>query len=280
MLVTVPLLSARDVHKTYTKNAIKVPVLGGLDLDVYPGEFLTVIGASGSGKSTLLHLLGTLDRPDQGSIVLEGRRIDNLAPEKRDRLRNKTFGFIFQFYHLLPEFNTLENVLLPQMISRSVWGWMGQRGAVRQRGRELLDRVGLSHRLRHKPRELSGGEMQRAALARALMNEPRILLADEPTGNLDARSGAEVVRLLRDLNEKEGLTIIMVTHNLELAAGSDRVVRLVGGKVEAAALESPVTIPLTPRGPEHHVHGHGQHRPVSGAEGGHADARLDQRQAL
>jgi lipoprotein-releasing system ATP-binding protein len=279
MLVTVPLLSAHDLHKTYRKNAIKVPVLGGLDLDVYPGEFLTIIGASGSGKSTLLHLVGTLDRPDQGSIVLEGRRIDNLPAEQRDRLRNQTFGFIFQFYHLLPEFNTLENVLLPQMIAQSAWGWLGRGRALRRRGRELLDRVGLGHRLKHKPRELSGGEMQRAAVARALMNEPRILLADEPTGNLDAESGLEVVRLLRDLNRQEGLTIIMVTHNLELAAGSDRVVRLAAGKVAPAGLDPAMTIPLTPRGPEH-VQGHGQHRsPADHAEEPDA-AHLDQRQAL
>jgi lipoprotein-releasing system ATP-binding protein len=250
------MLKAQNLYKTYRRNALAVPVLNGLDLEAYPGEFLTIIGQSGSGKSTLLHLLGTLDRPDQGRITLEGKRIDNLPNEQRDALRNKTFGFIFQFYHLLPEFNTLDNILLPGMITRSVWSWLGEGRAVRQRGLKLLDRVGLSHRLRHKPRELSGGEMQRAAVARALLNEPRVLLADEPTGNLDAGSGAEVVRLLRDLNRDEGLTIIMVTHNLELAAGSDRVVRLVGGRVEQTSSEPPISIPMTPRGSEH-VHGHG-----------------------
>src|SRR5439155_19762027 len=227
-----PLLAACDLHKTYRKNVDQVRVLRGLDLEVGAGEFACVVGASGSGKSTMLHLLGTLDRPDQGEIRLEGELIDNLPSERRDRLRNQTFGFIFQFYHLLPELNTLENVLVPHMIAHSLWSWLGQRRALRRRGQELLDRVGLGHRLRHRPRELSGGEMQRAAIARALVNQPRILLADEPTGNLDAANGKEVIRLLRDLNRQDGLTIIMVTHNLDLVAGTDRVVRLVEGRVE------------------------------------------------
>src|SRR5438094_4449786 len=227
-----PLLAARDLHKTYRKNADQVRVLRGLDLEVQAGEFACVVGASGSGKSTMLHLLGTLDRPDKGEIHLDGERIDNLPSERRDRLRNQTFGFIFQFYHLLPELNTLENVLVPHMIAHSLWSWLGQRRALRRRGQELLDRVGLGHRLRHRPRELSGGEMQRAAIARALVNQPRILLADEPTGNLDAANGKEVIRLLRDLNRQDGLTIIMVTHNLDLVAGTDRVVRLTEGRVE------------------------------------------------
>jgi lipoprotein-releasing system ATP-binding protein len=230
-----PLLAAVNLHKTYHRDAVQVQVLQGLDIEVYPGEFLSVVGASGSGKSTLLHLLGTIDRPDDGEIRFENRRIDNLSTEQRDRLRNRTFGFIFQFYHLLPELNTLENVLVPSMISHSVWDWWRHRQALGRRGTELLERVGLGHRLRHRPRELSGGEMQRAAIARALINHPRILLADEPTGNLDAATGSEIVHLLRDLNQCEGLTIIMVTHNLDIVASTDRVVRLVAGRVEGAA---------------------------------------------
>src|SRR5262249_28056385 len=186
MVESTPLLSAINLHKTYQQNAVRVPVLRGLDLEVYGGEFLSIVGASGSGKSTLLHLLGTLDKPDQGSIHLEGRRIDNVPADEREALRNRTFGFIFQFYHLLPELTTLENVLIPGMITHSLFGWFKERRALRRRAAQLLDQVGLGHRLRHKPRELSGGEMQRAAIARALINEPRILLADEPTGNLDA----------------------------------------------------------------------------------------------
>ena len=178
-------------------------MLRGIDVDVAEGEFLSVIGASGSGKSTMLHLLGTLDRPDAGEIHLDGRRIDNLQAEERDRLRNQTFGFIFQFYHLLPELSTLENVLAPAMIAHSVWSWFANRRALRKQAMEMLERVGLSHRLTHKPRELSGGEMQRAAIARALINRPRILLADEPTGNLDAANGQHVMKLLRDLNRRK-----------------------------------------------------------------------------
>jgi lipoprotein-releasing system ATP-binding protein len=236
MTPSVPLLTAVGLQKTYRKNAVAVEVLHGLDLEVHAGEFLSIVGASGSGKSTLLHLLGTLDRPDDGEVWLEGRRIDNLPGEDRDTLRNRTFGFIFQFYHLLPELNTLENVLIPQMIAHSVLGWMRRRGELRRRATDLLERVGLGHRLRHKPRELSGGEMQRAAIARALVNRPRVLLADEPTGNLDAGTGAEIVRLLHDLNASDGLTIIMVTHNLDIAGETDRIVRLVGGRVENSFL--------------------------------------------
>jgi lipoprotein-releasing system ATP-binding protein len=232
MLDATPLLSAVDLHKTYRKHALTTRVLCGVHLDVHAGEFLSVVGASGCGKSTLLHLLGTLDRPDQGSVHLDGERIDALPAERRDLLRNQTFGFIFQFYHLLPEFTALENVLVPQMIAHSAWAWWGRRRELRRRATGLLERVGLGHRLRHRPRELSGGEMQRAAIARALVNRPRVLLADEPTGNLDAETGAEIVHLLRDLNRREGLTIIMVTHNLDLVAETDRMVRLVGGRVE------------------------------------------------
>jgi lipoprotein-releasing system ATP-binding protein len=234
------LLSATNLHKTYRKHAVVVPVLAGLDIQVHPGEFLSVVGASGSGKSTLLHLLGTLDAPDEGRIYLEDRRIDNVAARQRDELRNRTFGFIFQFYHLLPELTALENVLIPQMIEHSVFAWWGRRRELKKRATELLERVGLGHRLRHKPRELSGGEMQRAAIARALVNRPRVLLADEPTGNLDADTGGDIVRLLRDLNRQEGLTIVMVTHNLELVGESDRVVRLVSGRVEEA--QSPAAL--------------------------------------
>lgn len=235
MQESLPLLTARNLHKTYRRYADKVRVLCGLDLDVYPGEFLSIVGVSGSGKSTLLHLLGTIDRPDEGVIRLEGERIDNLAAERRDLLRNQTFGFIFQFYHLLPELNTLENVLVPQMIKHTTWSWLRNRRALRGWAMELLERVGLRERAKHRPRELSGGEMQRAAIARALINRPRILLADEPTGNLDIDTGGEIVHLLRDLNRQEGLTIIMVTHNLDIVAETDRVVRLVAGQVEAAA---------------------------------------------
>ena len=240
-----PLLAACNLHKSYRKHKIVVPVLNGLDLAVEPGEFLCVVGASGSGKSTLLHLLGTLDQPDEGSILLDGERIDNVPSKRRDELRNGTFGFIFQFYHLLPELSALENVLMPQLIHCSLWGWLTSRRAMRKQAVELLERVGLGHRIHHKPRELSGGEMQRAAIARALCSKPRVLLADEPTGNLDEENGQDIVRLLRDLNRQQGLTIIMVTHNLDLVAPGDRVVRLVKGRVEGAD-SGDVVLPLHP----------------------------------
>ena len=229
-----PMMTAVQVCKTYRRDAVKVPVLQGVNLEVYRGEFLCVIGASGSGKSTMLHLLGTIDQPDSGEITLNGERIDNLPRERRDHLRNHTFGYVFQFYHLLPELSTLENVLVPAMISNSLVGWFHNKKQVRRRATELLERVGLGHRLKHKPRELSGGEMQRAAIARALINRPSILLADEPTGNLDVATGQEIMGLLRDLNENSGLTIVMVTHNLDRVTENDRVVRLLAGQVESA----------------------------------------------
>jgi lipoprotein-releasing system ATP-binding protein len=238
MLAAPPLLRAVNLHKTYVKHANKICVLRGLDLDVCEGEFLSVIGNSGSGKSTMLHLLGTLDRPDDGRIILDGKRIDNLRAEERDRLRNQTFGFIFQFYHLLPEFNALENVLSPALIANSFWSWWSVRREMKRRAAELLERVGLSHRLRHRPCELSGGEMQRAAIARALINKPRVLLADEPTGNLDSGNGQQIMQLLRDLNRSDGLTIVMVTHNMDLVGDTDRVVKIADGRIEADGISA------------------------------------------
>lgn len=228
-------LIARGLRKAYRKHQLEIPVLRGLDLAVPEGQFLSIVGASGSGKSTLLHLLGLLDKPDEGGIEYQGKRIDSLPPRERDRLRNSAFGFIFQFFHLLPELTVLQNVAMPLMIRHGVFSWLTRRGEALREAERLLERVGLGHRLRHRPRELSGGEMQRAAIARALVNRPKVLLADEPTGNLDAANGGDIVRLLGDLNRQEGLTIIMVTHNLELAAQAHRLVRMSEGRLEVAA---------------------------------------------
>ena len=225
------MLKAESLQKTYRRHAVKVRVLNDLNLEVQTGEFLSIVGASGSGKSTLLHLLGTLDAPDSGRIYLDDKRIDNLPARDRDLLRNRTFGYIFQFYHLLPELNMLDNVLMPAYIGHSVLSWWQTRRQWRKRAEELLNKVGLSHRLKHRPRELSGGEMQRTAIARALLMNPRVLLADEPTGNLDAESGGEIVRILRDINRAEGVTIVMVTHNTDIVSATDRVVRMVNGVV-------------------------------------------------
>ncbi len=237
------MLIAEKLEKTYRRHAVQVRVLNGLDLEVKTGEFLSIVGASGSGKSTLLHLLGTLDAPDGGRVLLDGKRIDNLPARARDELRNRTFGYIFQFYHLLPEFNALDNVLMPAYIHHSTLNWWRSRGQWRRRAEDLLTKVGLSHRLKHRPRELSGGEMQRVAIARALLMNPRVLLADEPTGNLDAESGGDIVRLLRDINREEGVTIVMVTHNTDIVSATDRVVRMVGGVVTADT-PAPRLIPM------------------------------------
>lgn len=223
------MLRATDLQKTYRRHAVEVRVLNGLNLEVRTGEFLSIVGASGSGKSTFLHVLGTLDAPDGGTVTLDGRRIDNLPARERDLLRNRTFGYIFQFYHLLPEFNMLDNVLMPAYVGHSVFSWWQTRSQWRRRAEELLKKVGLSHRMKHRPRELSGGEMQRTAIARALLMNPRVLLADEPTGNLDVASGLEIVRILREVNQTEAVTIVMVTHNLDIVTSTDRVVRMAGG---------------------------------------------------
>jgi lipoprotein-releasing system ATP-binding protein len=231
-------LAARGLSKTYRKGSIAVPVLRDADLDVHSGEMLAIVGQSGSGKSTLLHLLGMLDQPDEGELHFRGVRIDNLSSRYRNRFRNLELGMIFQSYYLLPELSAIENVLAPAMVRYGVFAYLSKRRELRERAAGLLERVGLGHRLTHKPRELSGGEMQRTAIARALMNEPRLLLADEPTGNLDRNSGEGVLEILRGLNQTDGLTVVMVTHDRSIAALADRTVTLVEGRVadEAAGL--------------------------------------------
>ena len=226
-----PQLLAKGLKKTYRKGPVEVPVLRGVSLAVRQAEFLAVVGQSGCGKTTLLHLLGTLDVPDEGEIQFDGRRIDNISSAERDGLRNRRFGMIFQFYHLLPELTTLENVLAPLMITHSIWSYWHKRRQFRALAADLLAMVGLDHRLKHRPRELSGGEMQRVAIARSLIARPSLLLADEPTGNLDQESGREIIKILRTLNERHRLTIVMVTHDPAIAAAADRTIRLVDGRV-------------------------------------------------
>jgi lipoprotein-releasing system ATP-binding protein len=225
-------LRAVNLFKSYYKGSVEVPVLRGVDVKIQRGEFLAIEGQSGSGKSTLLHLMGTLDTPNKGEVHFHGRRIDNLPSQSRDSLRNKRLGMIFQFYHLLPELSTLENVLSPLMIAEGVWSYWKNRRIYTETAKSLLDLVGLSHRLKHKPRELSGGEMQRAAIARALIAQPELILADEPTGNLDQATGQEILKILRTLNQEQNLTIVMVTHDQSLARQADRIVRLKSGVIE------------------------------------------------
>lgn len=230
---TAPLhLSTVALEKSYRKGDHKIPVLRGVEISIRRGEFLSIVGQSGSGKSTLLHVMGLLDSPSVGEVLLDGDRIDDLPPQTRDEIRNRVFGFVFQFYHLLPELSVLENVLAPLMIRHSILSYWPRRREFRERAEEILEKVGLTHRLKHKPNELSGGEMQRAAIARALVAKPEILLADEPTGNLDAGTGQEIMGLLRHLNEEEGLTIVLVTHDDSLAQTAHRLVRLNEGRLE------------------------------------------------
>ena len=223
--MTEPLIVARGVKKGYRTAAGYVPVLDGLDLDVAKGEMLAVVGASGVGKSTLLHVLGTLDRPEAGTVTVGGEDVFQLAEDRLRAFRNRTLGFVFQFHHLLPEFTALENVMMPMLVARR------PPGEAKRHADALLAEMGLSDRGHHRPGALSGGEQQRVAVARALVQSPPALLADEPSGNLDQETGDRLHVLLRRLNQEKGLTLVVVTHNERLAAASDRVLRLAGGRL-------------------------------------------------
>jgi lipoprotein-releasing system ATP-binding protein len=224
------LLKAEGVYKSYRMGAAEVKVLKGVDLAVKKGEFVAIVGASGSGKSTLLHILGALDRPDKGVVSFEGRNLSRMRERELNKFRNKMVGFVFQFYHLLDELSVLENVFLPAMASKSMVGWLGSRRWARSRAGELLDQLGLGERANHKPYQLSGGERQRVAIGRALMNEPRILLADEPTGNLDSAAGNGILSVFERLN-RAGQTIVMVTHDERIAQKAGRIITLADGKI-------------------------------------------------
>ncbi len=234
------ILRVADLYKTYRMGRVDVPVLKGVTLDVLEGEWIAILGASGSGKSTLLHLLGDLDRPDpasgaggaRGEVLFESSPLGALSRRQRDRYRNRSIGFVVQFYHLLPELNVLENTLLPSLVGLHRWAYYRRIGELRRRATELLESFGLGHRLRHRPRELSGGERQRVAIARALINGPKVLLADEPTGNLDETTGAGILDLIAQ-QHASGLTIVMVTHDTAIAARADRIVRLHDGRITA-----------------------------------------------
>lgn len=228
-----PLLRATDLHRTYRMGKAEVHVLRGASLRVEEGEFLVIMGASGSGKSTLLHVLGALDVADRGSVEFRGRDIFAGSSRERNRYRNDDIGFVFQFYHLLPELTVVENVLAPRLVKHSFVAWRTARRGARRDAEEMLDRVGLAHRVKHRPAELSGGERQRVAIARALINRPALLLADEPTGNLDAAIGAEILRLLAEMNAA-GQTIVMVTHDAQVASRAHRQVTLREGAIQEA----------------------------------------------
>ncbi len=217
------LLVAQGLRKTFASPTREVEVLRGVDLSVRQGESVCILGVSGTGKSTLLHILGTLDVPTGGTVLFEGKDVFGLSPGELAAFRNRSIGFVFQFHYLLPEFSALENVMMPALIART------PATKARQRAEELLERVGVAHRLTHKPGELSGGEQQRVAIARALMMSPSLLMADEPTGNLDPETARTVHDLILSLNEKENLTLIVVSHNPELANFMDSAYRLERG---------------------------------------------------
>ncbi len=225
------ILRASGIRKSFHMGDSRIEILKHIDLAVRPGEFLAIEGRSGSGKSTLMHLLGALDIADAGSIEYQGQDFSSMSASQRSRLRNRHFGFVFQFYHLLPELSVLENTLLPPMIELSWLAFHTQRAALRERAAAVLQQLGLSHRLKHRPNQLSGGERQRVAIARALMNNPKVLFADEPTGNLDAETGRQIMDVLEKLHQDHGQTILMVTHDRTLATEADRVLLLKDGRL-------------------------------------------------
>jgi lipoprotein-releasing system ATP-binding protein len=219
------LMVAKNLHKTYATQAKPLEVLKGVDLELPEGEAVALLGASGAGKSTLLHCLGTLDEPTQGQVLFEGQDLFRLNDKQLGEFRNRSLGFVFQFHHLLPMLNALENVMLPALIAGE------SKSKAKQKATDLLNRVGLGERLTHRPSELSGGEQQRVAIARALVMDPKLLLADEPTGNLDSKTGEEVAELLTELCRLKGMALVVATHNEPLARRLGRRVRLSDGKI-------------------------------------------------
>ncbi len=228
------ILRGTGIHRVFRMGDSSVEVLRGVDLTVRQGEFIAIEGRSGSGKSTLMHILGALDAPDAGSVEFEGKDLVRLSSASRSRVRNAQFGFVFQFYHLLPELNVMENTLLAPMIEQSWFAFRSHKRELTARATELLQSLGLGHRLKHRPSQLSGGERQRVAIARALMNQPRVLFADEPTGNLDAETGVQIMSVLEALHRDKGQTILMVTHDRALARTADRTLVLKEGKLGKA----------------------------------------------
>lgn len=220
-----PLIQVKELHKVFKKGGTEIHALKGIDLAVQRGEMLVITGASGAGKTTLLHILGTLDRPSQGQVFYQGEDIFSRPGGTLAEFRNRELGFVFQFHHLLPEFNALENTMMPALIQGM------DRTEARERAEEILEEVGLKDRIWHKPGELSGGEQQRVAVARALVLHPTLLLADEPTGNLDTKTGDKVIQLIFSLNQSRGVTLVIVTHNESLARRFPRQIYLVDGRV-------------------------------------------------
>jgi ABC-type lipoprotein export system ATPase subunit len=227
------LIELRDIHKTYHLGEVDVPVLKGISLRVAQGELVALMGTSGSGKSTLMNILGCLDHPTTGEYWLDGEEISGLSSKQRARVRKRMIGFVFQTFNLLPRTSALENVVMPLAYVEDI-----AERQMRQRATELLQKVGLAERLDHQPSQLSGGQQQRVAIARSLVNQPRILLADEPTGNLDSRTSEEILQMFQGLNRSDGLTIILVTHDPGVANHAQRIVRIRDGLIEDSTVAS------------------------------------------
>ena len=223
--VSTHVIVTRGLEKSYAMGSGEVMALSGVDLEVEHGEMMAIMGVSGAGKTTLLHLLGALDRPTKGEVILEGKSLSDRSEAELARLRNQHVGFVFQFHHLLPEFSGLENVMIPGLLRGA------RKKEVEEQAKELLNRMGLADRWNHRPGELSGGEQQRVAIARALINNPSIVLADEPTGNLDSSTAETIFELLREINERNRQTILVATHNSSMAEKMDRVIAVVDGKI-------------------------------------------------
>jgi lipoprotein-releasing system ATP-binding protein len=221
--MTESVLEARHVHKSFQQGPVTLDVLRGVDIAIKPAERLAIVGASGSGKTTLLQILGGLDKPTNGQVLVDGRDIHSLRERERGELRNQALGFVYQFHHLLPEFSALENVAMPLLVRRM------PTSEAKDRAREILSRVGLGQRLDHRPHQLSGGERQRAAVARALVTQPKLVLADEPTGNLDGKNAEQVFELMLELNRERQTSLVVVTHDLRIAARMERALEIEGG---------------------------------------------------
>ena len=226
----IKMLEMTHVTKTYQVGGQTVRALDSIDLTLHGGEFVSIVGPSGAGKSTLLHMLGALDRPDSGSIRFQGNEISNLNDEKQSEFRRHSVGFVFQFFNLLPTMTAWENVAVPKLLDGA------RMSKVKSRALDLLALVGLAERAEHRPSELSGGQMQRVAVARALMMDPQLILADEPTGNLDTKTGAAIMGLLTDIAHQDGRSVVMVTHNLDAASSTDRVITLTDGRIGSDVL--------------------------------------------
>jgi putative ABC transport system ATP-binding protein len=229
----VPILLAEKVRKIYAGGEAPVEAVRGVSLALETGDFVALMGPSGCGKSTLLHLCGAMDRPTAGRLLIENTELGKLNDDQLTRLRRERIGFVFQFFNLLPTLTVMENITLPMLLDG------GSVNEAERRGSQLAERVGLGHRLRHYPQQLSGGEMQRAAIARAVIHQPALLIADEPTGNLDSENGARALSLLSELNRELGLTILLATHSVETAAAASRVIRMRDGQIESIAEQKP-----------------------------------------